>query len=72
MLQIVLTKRIRGEVSAVCWGKADEGNEASAKKFASQNGWMVHNLSPNDKDGVIRPAIAYHEWEEKRLINEKR
>jgi hypothetical protein len=70
MLQIVLTKRNLGGVSALTWGEANEGSKASAEKFAKSHGWMVHVLSPSDRGEVIRPAIAYHEFEEKRLANE--
>jgi hypothetical protein len=70
-LQIILTKRIGESVSAVTWGRADEGNKASAKKFAKENGWMIHILSPDDRGEVIRPAIWVHIWEENRLTQEK-
>jgi hypothetical protein len=70
-LQIILTKRIDESVSAITWGQAKEGNKASAKKFAKENGWMIHILSPSDRGEVIRPAISYHVWEEERLTQER-
>ena len=71
MFQIVLTKRIGGGVSAVPWGKADEGHMTSANRFAKKFGWMVHILTTNERGEIIRPAIAQHVFTEVGLMQGK-